>query len=168
MDYPIIIDFDMRKARLLRASFYLGIATLVGIVGWAIFTGQERIGTVAAVFGLLIILFLFLPINHYFLKPRFKCPHALEIHADHLVWATADGPFVIPRQAVLSVIGGDKLQWGGVVHVVELEVTPDYCVRSLYGSAVTPSLEQEFANGHTEVSVSIALENWLRDRPSGQ
>lgn len=167
MDYPIIIDFDMGKARLLRAAFYLGIIALVGIIGWAIVTRQGRLETVLAVIGLLFLLFFFQPVNHYFLKPRFKCPHALEIHADHLVWATADGPFVIPRHAVLSVIGGDQLQWGGVMHVVELEVTPDYCVRSLYGSVVIPSLEQEFANGHTEVSVSNALENWLRDRSPG-
>jgi hypothetical protein len=72
---------------------------------------------------------------------------------------------VIPWHAVLSVIGGDQLQWGGVVHVVELEVTPDYWVRSLYGSAAIPGLQQEFAKGHAEVSVSIALENWLRDLP---
>lgn len=168
MDYPIIIDFDMRRARLLRASFYLGIATLVGIVGWAIFTGQGRFETVAAVFGFLFVLLLFRAVNHYSLKPRFMCPHALEIHADHLVWATADGPFVIPRQAVFSVVGGDKLQWGGVVQVVQLDVLPDYYVRSFYGMPGPPILQQEFANGHTEVSVSIALENWLRDRPSGQ
>ena len=165
MDYPIIINFDMGKARLLRATLYLGIAALVGIVGWAVFTGQGRLETVGAVICLLVVLMLFLPMNHDFLKPRFKCQHALEIHADHLVWATADGPFVIPRDAVLAVIGGDQLQWGGVMHIVELDVTPDYHVRSLYGGRENPVLQQEFAGGHTEVSVSIALENWLRDRP---
>jgi hypothetical protein len=164
VNYPVIIDFDMRKAHMLRASLYLGIFALAGIVVWAVYSGQGRFETVGAVIALLIVLMLFLGINHDFLKPRFKCQHALEIHADHLVWATADGPFVIPREAVLSVVGGDELQWGGVMHVVELDVKPDYYVRSLYGSREAPTLQQEFANGHTEVSVSIALENWLRDQ----
>ncbi len=149
----------------MRVGLWLGAFVLWALVGWAVYTGQGRFETVAVALGVLLLSPVFFAMHHYVVKPRFRARHALEIHPGHLVWATPYGPVVIPRDGVVRVMGGDRLQWGGVMGRVELEVTPEYRIPALVGSPENPTLEQEFTNRQTEVSVSIALENWLREGP---
>ncbi|WP_417449344.1 hypothetical protein [Kordiimonas sp.] len=163
MNYPVIFKFDMGKARLRRAGFYGLPVVLAIILCWAILTGQDRVSIIMTAVILLFSTVFAQFVIHYMVKPCFRAENALEIHADHLVWATANGPHVIPRAAVKCVMGGDRLQWGGVTFRVEVDVTPEYKVKSLYGFRINPELHDEFANRQTEVSVSIALINWFND-----